>query len=66
MRYRLLTQNAIIMVQRLARLKGKAKKKKMSCYFLFTSYMYHNTKLRPSNNNIQTHTRLKVSNLIIK
>ena len=34
----------------------------MSRYFLFTSY--HNTKLRPSDNNTKTHTRLKFQILL--
>ena len=36
---------------------GMGKYNKMSLYFSFSSY--HNTKLRPSDKNIKTHTRLK-------
>ena len=42
---------------------GIAKYNKMSCYFSFSSY--HNTKLRPSDNNSKTHTRLKFQILLL-
>ena len=41
---------------------GIAKYNKMSRYFLSSSY--HNTKLRPSDKNIKTHTRLKFQILL--
>ena len=41
---------------------GIAKYNKMSHYFLFSSY--HNTKLRPSEKNIKTYTRLKFQILL--
>ena len=39
---------------------GIGKSDKMYHYFLFSSY--HNTKLQPSDKNINTHTRMKISN----